>query len=185
MGHVYTLWFDELPEEELGRTGWKSCYADVAALFSPWKCPPAICRCRVDAGLSPALWGKIDPSDRRWNRVQQCHSFVGDLHNSSSPRGAEDAAATCLTPLAGSVPVPLISWHPAARMPSGSSLCAEQPKRIAKPNLQIPFSILFPSTNANSCNLCLNHTASAGKAGLGSRCQAVMYPVQSCWLKTF
>lgn len=103
-------------------------------------------------------------------------------NNSSSP---EDTAATCLTPLAGSVPVPLISWHPAARMPSGSSLCAEQPKRIAKPNLQIPFSILFPSTNANSCNLCLNHTASAGKAGLGSRCQAVLYPVQSCWLKTF
>lgn len=71
------------------------------------------------------------------------------------------------------------------RMPSGSSLCAEQPKRIAKPNLQIPFSILFPSTNANSCNLCLNHAASAGKAALGSRCQAVTYPVQRSCLKTF
>lgn len=33
MGHVHTLWFDELPEEELGRTGWKSCCADVAVLM--------------------------------------------------------------------------------------------------------------------------------------------------------
>lgn len=94
------------------RKGWEGQRGNLAMpmlLFSPWKCPPAICRCRVVAGLSPALRWKVDPSDRCWDS-QQRHSLPGDLHTGSSP---EDAAATCPTPLAGSVPEPLLSWHPA------------------------------------------------------------------------
>lgn len=40
MGNVfYTLWFDELPEEELDVEAWKSCVLKLLILFSPWKCP--------------------------------------------------------------------------------------------------------------------------------------------------
>lgn len=35
MGHVYTLWFDELPEEEVGVKGWKSCCSEIADLLPP------------------------------------------------------------------------------------------------------------------------------------------------------
>lgn len=68
MGHVYTLWFDELPEEEVGAKGWKSCCSEIADLF-----PPRSATLEMPMSNMPAWrWhkpfsgcpGKIDPSNR-------------------------------------------------------------------------------------------------------------------------